>query len=206
MIAVMSVRIAVFDPLPLYRSGILAALSGGSVEPEAPDDRLAWIREEQRWVVFLTLRAAEDWSLLASLREGSDKLVIVAVLEEVRTAAYIQAIHAGASAVMPRSATPETIRRVFSAAVLGETVLPLEVVRGLAGGREPPDPVQDDAPSAQELEWLRQLATGTTVAQLAQQAGYSERAMFRLLSGLYRRMEVGNRVEALFLAHERGWL
>jgi DNA-binding NarL/FixJ family response regulator len=205
MIGVMSVRIAVSDSLPLFRSGIVATLGDGSFEASAPDDLRAWIREEQRQVVFLTLETARDWSLLGELREVRSDLVVVAVLVEASTAAYVRAIHAGASAVMPRASTPETIRRVFRAAISGESILPLEVVRALATGHEPPA-TEQESPSAREVEWLRQLAGGATVAQLAQQAGYSERAMFRLLSGLYQRMEVSNRLEALIRAHERGWL
>ena len=49
-------------------------------------------------------------------------------------------------------------------------------------------------------------AGGSTVAALANQAGYSERAMFRLLHGLYQRLGVRTRTEALIRAHERGWL
>ena len=40
-------------------------------------------------------------------------------------------------------------------------------------------------PSPREIEWLQQLAKGIPVAQLADRAGYSERAMYRLLRGLY---------------------
>jgi DNA-binding CsgD family transcriptional regulator len=41
---------------------------------------------------------------------------------------------------------------------------------------------------------------------VANLAGYSERAMFRLLRGLYARIGVRNRTEALMRAKERGWL
>ncbi len=205
MIGIMSVWIAVSDPLPLFRSGIVATLGDVGFEPDAPRDLLAWIRQDQRRVVFLTLQTAEDWSLLGELREARADILIVAVLVDASTAAYVRAIHAGASAVMPRAATPETIRRVFRAAVAGESILPLEVVRALAGGEALPN-AEPGSPSAREIDWLRQLGGGTTIAQLAQRAGYSERAMFRLLRGLYRRMGVSNRVEALIDAHERGWL
>jgi DNA-binding CsgD family transcriptional regulator len=50
------------------------------------------------------------------------------------------------------------------------------------------------------------LATGMTVAQLAAKAGYSERAMFRLLRSLYVRMGAKNRTEALIRAYEHGWI
>jgi DNA-binding CsgD family transcriptional regulator len=44
------------------------------------------------------------------------------------------------------------------------------------------------------------------VVRLADRAGYSERAMFRLLRQLYLRIGARNRTEALMRAHERGWL
>jgi DNA-binding CsgD family transcriptional regulator len=51
---------------------------------------------------------------------------------------------------------------------------------------------------------LQQLAGGITVAQLAHRAGYSERAMYRLLRGLYIKLDVKTRTEALMLARARG--
>jgi DNA-binding CsgD family transcriptional regulator len=44
------------------------------------------------------------------------------------------------------------------------------------------------------------------VGQLADQAGYSERAMFRMLRNLYAKLKVSTRTEALMHARERGWL
>ncbi|SEU14237.1 helix-turn-helix domain-containing protein [Nonomuraea wenchangensis] len=45
-----------------------------------------------------------------------------------------------------------------------------------------------------------------TVADLADRAGYSERAMFRLLQALYREIGVATRIQAIVRAQERGWL
>ena len=39
----MLVYVAVFDPLPAYRRGIMAALTEVQLESEAPDDLIAWI-------------------------------------------------------------------------------------------------------------------------------------------------------------------
>ena len=94
--------------------------------------------------------------------------------------------------------------RVFEDAVRGVSALPIGVVAALAAPHERSDHVQE--PSESELAWLRELASGATLAQLAEHSGYSERAMFRLLRELYGRLEVKNRTEALMLSQRRGWL
>jgi DNA-binding NarL/FixJ family response regulator len=203
---VMSVRIAVLDPLPGFRRGIREMLGVGGFEPQAPDDLLTWLHEEDRRVVLLTLQSPEDWSLLERLREHTPQLLIVAVLTEAVTSNYVRAIMSGASAVMPRDAQPELVQRVFEDAVGGKCLLPIEVVQALASSSSAT--VEDDLsrPSPQEVQWLRQLSQGVTVSRLASAAGYSERAMFRLLRELYRRIGARNRTEALLYASQRGWL
>jgi DNA-binding NarL/FixJ family response regulator len=170
---------------------------------EAPDDLRTWIRQEHRRVVLLTLDAPSDWALLAELRHTRSDLVLVAVLTEVNEQSYVRAILAGAVAAVPRDASPEALQRVFEEAVEGFSVLPVEVVRALAA---PHQRESGPTPAVHELDWLRQLANGATVAQLAERSGYSERAMFRLLRDLYQRLEVSSRTEALILAQQRGWL
>jgi DNA-binding NarL/FixJ family response regulator len=115
----------------------------------------------------------------------------------------VRAILTGATVAVPRDATPDTIRRIFDAAVSGESVLPLHVVRALASAHAAVVTDENDT-SQQDLEWLRELVGGVTVAQLAERAGYSEHSMFRLLRDLYRRMGVKNRTEALIQAKEQG--
>jgi DNA-binding NarL/FixJ family response regulator len=202
----MSVRIAVLDPLPMFRRGIMAMLGAAALEFDAPDDILAVANEEPRRVVLLTLQSAEDWELLSRLRERRPEVLVVAVLQDVATPNYLRAILSGASAVMPRDAHPDLVRRVFEDAIGGSSLLPIEVVHALSSSATRPDEDQAVRPTPQELLWLRQLADGTTVGTLAHEAGYSERAMFRLLRQLYRKIGARNRTEALVLSSQRGWL
>jgi DNA-binding NarL/FixJ family response regulator len=200
----MSIRIAVFDPLPAYRRGIMASLDEAGLQPEAPRDLLEWALAAPRQVILMTLESSDDWSLLVTLRAARPDLPIVAVIPDASVPAQVRAIVSGATAALPRDATPETVQQVLKAAADGVSVLPTEVVRALSTRREaePSEPGLSD----RELEWLRELAKGTTVAQLAERAGYSERAMFRLLRTLYGRLQVRNRTEALMHAQQRGWL
>ena len=200
----MPIRIAVSDPLPVYRRGIMATLGEAGFDPEAPDDLLTWVREEQRQVVLLTLDGPSDWALLAELRHTRADLVVVAVLTDVSVQTYVRAVLTGAAAAVPRDATPDVVKRVFEEALEGFSVLPVEVVQTLAAPHH--RAADEPSPPQHELAWLRELAGGATVAQLAERSGYSERAMFRLLRVLYQRLDVSNRTEALMLAKQRGWL
>jgi DNA-binding NarL/FixJ family response regulator len=200
----MLLRIAVSDPLPVYQRGLMATLGEAGFDSEAPDDLRTWIRQEHRRVVLLTLDVPSDWALLAELRHTRSDLVVVAVLTDVSVQSYVRAILAGAVTAIPRDASPKAVRRVFEEAVEGFSVLPVEVVQALAAPHQRVE--SGPTPAAHELDWLRELAGGATVTQLAERSGYSERAMFRLLRDLYQRLEVSSRTEALILAQQRGWL
>jgi DNA-binding NarL/FixJ family response regulator len=202
---IVSMRIAVLDPLPVFRRGLMAVLGDSSFEVRSPDDLLTWIREERRPFVLITLLSSDDWALLARLREARPDTTVIAVLADASLYSHVHAILSGAVAAVPRDALPETLRKVFEAAVAGESLLPVEVVRALTSS-QPVQEKDESTPSPEEIGWLRELAFGTTVAQVADQAGYSERAMFRLLRELYRRVGARNRTEALMRAQERGWL
>jgi DNA-binding NarL/FixJ family response regulator len=183
----------------------MTVLGDAGFEPRTPEELLAWIRDEQRPVVLLTLLSSDDWSLLTRLRETRDDTMVIAVLADRSTRSHVQAILGGAVAAVARDALPETVREVFEAALAGKSLLPVEVVRILSTSQSVPDEDQSAA-SPHEIGWLRELALGTTVARLADRAGYSERAMFRQLHALYLRVGARNRTEALMRAHERGWL
>jgi DNA-binding NarL/FixJ family response regulator len=59
--------------------------------------------------------------------------------------------------------------------------------------------------SAQQT-WLRRLASGMTIQELARQVGFSERETYRRLRQIYSAMGVRGRTEALILASASGLL
>ena len=202
----MAVQIAVVDPLPLFRDGAVAALAAAGHAVQTPTNPVAWIRQAREAVVVLTVQAETDWTVLAEAAAiETTAASLVVLLEEMSPAAGVRAVRAGAHSVLTRQVSAEALRRTVSAVLDGQAVLPALVVSALVAGVGV-DNSSARVPSAERLSWLRGLAAGTTVAQLADQAGYSERAMFRLLRSLYRDMGVGGRVEALMRARDLGWL
>lgn len=201
----MTVHVAVVDPLPIYRQGVAAILSALGHIVDTPADPLAWARRFHGAVVLLTLISPPDWELLGRLRDTSSDRLLIAVVEEDSAALGVWAVRAGARSVIPRQATPGVLQRTVEATLDGQAVLPAAVVAALAGGAEASVPGWQ-LPSGEQLAWLRLLASGATVAHVARSAGYSERAMFRLLQALYKELGARTRVEAIIRARDLGWL
>ncbi|MFE9690558.1 DNA-binding response regulator [Micromonospora sp. NPDC005806] len=200
----MPVRIAVSDPLPMFRRGVAEAMRGAGYDVESPDDLLSWTNEVGPHMVILTLLSPADWTLLATLRESRSQVALIAVIEHGDVLTSVRALVSGAVGVMAREADPETVCSVVSAVAAGRSLLPAEVVRALTAPQYRPPP--EHIPTDREIAWVRMLTQGCTVARLAQHAGYSERMMFRLLRALYERWGVANRTEAIVHARGNGWL
>lgn len=199
----MTVRIAVVDPLPMFRQGTAAVLAAAGHVVETPGDIVGWLRGPGPSLVLLSVVGERDWDLLAKLAGSSAAHLVIALLDDESAVPGIKAVRAGARSVLPRNVDAVTLKVAVEATIKGRAVLPSGAVVALAAGA---DKTGGPVPSAHQLVWLRQLAAGTTVAQLAQQAGYSERAMFRMLQALYRQLGTPNRIEAILLAQSRGWL
>src|ERR671931_628528 len=54
----MSVRVAVSDPLPMFRQGVMACLNDVLVETEISSDLRTWAHGPDRRVILLTIQAA----------------------------------------------------------------------------------------------------------------------------------------------------
>lgn len=200
----MTLRIAVVDPLPMFAHGLMATLRDEGLAAVVPDDLLAWIRAPGTALVLLTVADGHDWARLADVLSARPDTLVIAVLAEIDLSTHVRALSSGAVGVLPRDASPSTVREVVGAAARGNSLIPVEVLRGImsrVGGAEPVRSLSDA-----EIGWLRQLADGVTVGRLAQQVGYSERMMFRLLADVYTRLGAGNRTKAIMRARDEGWL
>ena len=177
----------------------MAALASAGHQVDDPRDVMSWAVSRQPVVVVLTLLDDPAWQLLADLRDAP--AVVVAVLQDLHPAA-LRAVRLGARSVLPRACSPRVLRRTVEATADGQAVVPAETLTALASMS------QDGTGtlSERQVSWLRRLADGSTVAELADAAGYSERAMFRILRVLYRDLGVSNRIQAVRRAQELGWL
>jgi DNA-binding NarL/FixJ family response regulator len=195
---------AVWDPLPIYRQGLISLFDGMGPCPEEPADLVRWAAKKEQRIVVMTIKSAQDWATLKRLGKLDEKPIVVALLNEISIDTCIRALSAGAMTAVARSAEPEDIRQALSDALKGRSVLPSEVITALVsrfGSTE-----EDTSVSKRDIEWLRALSQGTTVSQLAETMGYSERAMYRLLRDLYQRMDVKTRTEAVLKASQSGWI
>lgn len=199
----MIARIAISDPLPAFRRGVMAILREAGFDAEAPNDLLAWVRDDQTKLLFLSVLTPQDWIILEELTQHDPDAVVVALLDDMSVPSHVRALTAGAVGALPRDASPPSIREAFEAALSGRSLVPVAVLRALV---QRPIEQETDTPSQRERDWLRDLASGMTINQLAVKAGYSERMMFRLLRDLYSRFGARTKFEALMLAREKGWL
>lgn len=200
----MTVHVAVLDPLPAYRHGVAAMLSGIGLMVEQPTDAIEWVNTRPDGVVLLTLHSAEDLELLTALCRIRPRPLVIALPSGEVPSTGVQAVRAGARSVVARAATVPVLQRAVSATLDGEAIMPAVVADLLVAGRGG-RPQRRSAPSEQQIAWLRRLSGGWTVVRLASETGYSERAMYRLLQTLYQQLGVRTRLEAIMVAQEEGW-
>lgn len=194
-------KVAVLDPLVCFRRGLAAALSLAGFEPFEPPDVEGWARSDDSGAVVIALLTDIDAKRLKSLRECAPLTPELALLSEMTVESYRWAMRCGATAAVGRDAPPEDIVETLAAACAGRAIMPVPIAVAFALAA---DPGEHPDLSATEVQWLAALSAGRTVPELAGEAGYSEREMFRRLHTLYAHMGVCGRTEALLAAQRWG--
>ena len=186
--------VTVIDHCPVYGHGLVRALeeAGYSADAAAGPDEAADL-------TVAVVRSDEDRVRLASI---DDEPLVVAVLEDDSPQRYAEALAAGASVVVAEDAPVTAVVEALQAAMEGRTVLPIPVAQQLARGAARGCPPL----SGEEIGWLRKLAHGVPVSQLAEESFHSERDMYRVLGRLYARIGVAGRAEAIVAATRWGFV
>ena len=180
------------------------ALLDAGFEAEVVSDAGTWSRMAGRRALLISVLLPQDSAALSSLQAANEDLIVLALLRESHVRAYDQALRAGAGSAVAWEAPPESIIKVLRALLEDGCLLPVPIARALFVNENPTVDVSEI--SSEEVRWLQMIADGVTVAELARQASYSEREMFRLLNRLYQRMGARNRMEALVSAVRSGLL
>jgi two-component system, NarL family, response regulator LiaR len=113
----------------------------------------------------------------------------------------VAAIEAGASGYLIKTAAAQDVLAAIRAVVRGEVVLSPSLARLLAE-RERDDRLLSD----RELEVVRLAARGLGNRQIADAMSVSSRTVEAHLTGVFNKLGVANRTEAIATAALRGWL
>lgn len=182
------IRLA-FEGLPTsYRRGVeRAAIAAEVLADDGP--------------VVTLLPLGSDPDGCAGFEQSLTGTIVLALLDPFDRESVRHAIAHGV-ACADLQAEPEDVVAAAVAAAEGRVLLPVSALDGLAGV----DPHAALRVTPEERRWLAALAHGATVVRIADDFGYSERAMFRRLADLYSRLGVKNRDEAISAAHRAGLL
>lgn len=192
-------RVALVDPVPAYRRGLLAALKDAGFDAQDGGAQAGDVAPGLDALLVTVERSTSD----VDLEPPRGVRCVVALVQDTTADVYLEALLCGARSAVAWSAAPELVAEVVEAAISGYALLPADIVAALA--RRMPVGATVDV-SDEERHWLCMLADGSTIGQLAAESDRSERGMHRLLHDLYARMRVTKRSEAIVLAARMGLL
>ena len=205
------VRVVVADDHPLYREGVVRALSGsGQVEivAEAEDGRkaLAEIEAHRPDVALLDykLPGLDGVAVThAVVRDGlPTRVLLLSAFTE--SGVVFKALETGAAGFVPKEARREQIVDAVLACARGENVLPTELASGLVS--EIRLRAVDDAPALTERESqiLRLIASGKSLPDIAGELFLGVTTVKTHVQHLYEKLGVSDRAAAVAEAMRRG--
>ena len=205
------VRVVVADDHPLYREGVVRALSGsGQVEivAEAGDGRaaLAEIEQHRPDVALLDykLPGLDGVAIThAVVRDGLETRVLL-LSAFTESGVVYKALETGASGFVPKEARREQIVDAVLACARGENVLPSDLASGLVS--EIRLRAVDDAPALTERESqiLRLIAKGKSLPEIAAELFLGVTTVKTHVQHLYEKLGVSDRAAAVAEAMRRG--
>lgn len=196
-------RIGVYNAPPLYAIGLSAFLSSADYVLEEIIEPMTWINGQQSAAVLVTVNGSDSLDLVVELT-ADDTTVVLTLVDELNAETVRASLRAGAKSAIPLGGRAEDVRLALDAAMAGKSVIPDGLARTMA--YRDSSGSGDSQLGEQEVSWLRDMASGITVAAIGERYGYSEREMFRRLRRLYSRMGVRSRTEALLTAERWGLL
>jgi DNA-binding NarL/FixJ family response regulator len=208
------VDVVVIDDHPLFSRGLsllLPGLSEGRVRVVGTTDdasaAAALIRRQHADVAIVDLHMPPPGGTRAIVAvRRADPLVRVVALSGLAEAdAALEALRAGASAFLPKSADPELLVRPLLAVLDGWSVIPEALLQQLLTDAQPAgDRGIVERLTADERRLWRLIADGASTVDIAMTLHVSERTTKRLVAHLLRRLDVATRVEAAALAGRAG--
>ncbi len=198
-------RVAVTGNTATWRRGMAASLGDTGIDSAILESISDFQPGRDGSAVVMGAADPNAIDAVVDFSEEYPSVPVVVVVPSLKIGAFASAIRGGATAVVDEEADVEVMVAAIGMAASGMTSVPTRVVAAMAQ-LIPEDAELKRLVSDEEVSWLRAMAQGVTVAELAERSGYSERAMFRNLRNLYLRIEARNRTEALIWASRNSLL
>jgi DNA-binding NarL/FixJ family response regulator len=212
------IRVLLCDDQALVRSGfrmILDAREDLEVVGEAEDglQAIALARKLDPDVILMDVRMPELDGVEATRRlvaGGSRARILILTTFDLDEYVY-EAIRAGASGFLLKDVQPSQLVDAIRVVAAGEALLAPTVTRRLldrfadtlqADDGTPPPSL--DSLTEREREVLKLLASGLSNAELAERLFLSETTVKSHISGVLRKLDLRDRVQAVVLAYEAG--
>jgi two-component system nitrate/nitrite response regulator NarL len=207
------VRVVVGDDHPLFREGVVRALTGSgqiSVVAEAQDGAgaLALIREHQPDVALLDYRMPElDGTQVAAAVRRDELRTRVLLLSAHDDAAIVyHALAEGAAGFLSKESTRAELVSAVLDCARGRDVVTASLTAGLAGEIRKRAQPAGPSLSTREREVLQMIADGLTVPAMAKQLFLAPSTVKTHVQRLYEKLGVGDRAAAVAEAMRRGLL
>ena len=212
------IRVVIADDEALVRGGlrmIIEAQPDMEVSGEAEDGRAALklARRDPPDVVLMDIRMPGVDGIEATRRllDVPARTPRVLILTTFDLDEYVyEAMRAGASGFLLKSARPQQLVSAVRGAVAGETLLAPEITRRLVetfvrrprpGTRTPPEL---EALTNRELEVLRHIACGRSNAEIAELLFVTDETVKTHASRIFMKLGLRDRIQAVILAYECG--
>ena len=212
------IRVLIADDEALVRGGlrmILEAQEDVEIAGEAEDGRAALdlAREAEPDVVLMDIRmpgldGLEATRRLLALAPPTPSVLILTTFDLDE---YVyEALRAGASGFLLKSARPQELVAAVRGAAAGDTLLAPEITRRLVEAfvRRPPIGAHTapelESLTKRELEVLRHIACGRTNAEIARLLFVSDETVKTHASRVFSKLGARDRTQAVILAYEYG--
>jgi len=207
------VRVVVADDHPLFRDGVIRALtSSGSIDvvAEAEDGltALELIRTHKPQVALLDYRmpGLDGAQVAAAVRRDELPTRVLLISAHDESAIVYNALQEGAAGFIPKeSSRSELIDAVLTCAK-GKDVVAPSLAAGLVGEIQRRNDSDTPTLSAREREVLVMIAGGQTIPAMAKQLFLAPSTVKTHVQRLYEKLGVGDRGAAVAEAMRRGLL
>jgi DNA-binding NarL/FixJ family response regulator len=213
----MSIAVAIADDQPLVRAGlrmIIDAADGMRVVAEASDGREAIeaVRRTQPNVVLMDIRMPTLDGIAATRRitsdAGSSTRVVILTTFDLDEYVY-GGLRAGASGFLLKDVGPEQLVDAIRTVAGGDSLLAPTVTTRLIetvvrGQDHVAVPAAIDELTPRELEIFKLLASGLSIAEIADQLVLSRATVKTHVTRVLTKLSLRDRVQAVVLAYETG--